>query len=146
MNGNAVSANEVLLGYYGSSAVTVQNQGTLTANNLYLGNGTSYHFLSSDAVGILGVYGGSSATTATVGNITGTANVYNGSTLNLGANLSLSGTLAVEDQGSVLNMNGYAVNANQVDLGYYDGNAVTVENRGARSRRPACWSATRRLT
>ena len=73
MNGNAVSANEVLLGYYGSSAVTVQNQGTLAANYLYLGNGTSYHFLPSDSVGYLNLSSGSSATTAAIGNITGSA-------------------------------------------------------------------------
>ena len=55
---------------------------------------------------------------------------YSGSTLNLGANISLAGNLDVENTGSVLNMNGHSINAASVLLGWFAGQSVTVQNQG----------------
>ena len=63
-------------------------------------------FGTGDAVSYLRLDNGSTATTAATGNVTGNVDVYSRSTLNLGANLSLSGYLNVQDSDSVLNMGG----------------------------------------
>jgi len=147
MNGYSINAYQVFLGYYGGgNPVTIENQGTLTAGYLTIGGGTTYNLLASDSVSNFYVGGGTSTlnsnvsyleltsgsvTTTATGSVTGGADVYGG-TLNLGANLSLGnyGSLTVEGFSSTLNMNGHSVNAYQVDLGYYQGSGINLENRG----------------
>ncbi len=98
-----------------------------------LANGSSLTFGANDAVSYLQLNGGSSATTASSGNVTGKLEVFSGSTLTLGANLTLSNEINVQGSGSTLNMAGYSLNAQTVTFGYngIGSPPVTIENRGA---------------
>ena len=73
---------------------------------------------------------GATATTTATGGVTGSADVYSGSTLTLGANLTLSGYLNVQDSGSTFDMGGHSITANQLLLGWNGSSAVTLHNRG----------------
>ena len=149
MNGNSIAASTIYLGWYDGQATTLNRgtvPGTLTATNLYVGNQT-LNLLPTDAVtnfyltnatstlnssvsvSSLGLQNGSVATTTAAGNVTGGAQVWTGSTLNLGAALNLSGTLDVRDTGTTINMNGNSIAASSIYLGWYDGEATTL-NRG----------------
>jgi hypothetical protein len=75
----------------------------------------------------LNLFSGSTATTAAVGNITGNANILSGSTLNLGADLSLTGQLDVENVGSAVHMNGHNISAGTILLGQFGDQAVTLD-------------------
>ena len=148
MNGNSIAANTIYLGWYDGQATTLNRgtvPGTLTATNLYVGNQT-LNLLPTDAVtnfyltnatstlnsGVsvlsLGLQNGSVATTTAAGNVTGGAQVWTGSTLNL-ACANLSGSLDVRDTGTTINMNGNSIAASTIYLGWYDGQATTL-NRG----------------
>jgi hypothetical protein len=85
----------------------------------YLNNATS---TLNSSVAFLDAQG-SQATTTAAGNVTGDARMV-GSTLNLGANMTLTGTMNIEF--STLNMNGYTLTANTTIL---EGGALL--NRGA---------------
>ena len=132
MGGNSLTAYELLLGWNGSSAVTLDNRGALTLTNLYVGNGMPFNINSGDSVGNFFLSGGTSTLNATVGSIslssgasaTTTAaggistagynesNVETGSTLTLGANLNMNtGILNVQDSGSMLDMGGNSLTA-----------------------------------
>lgn len=150
------SAQSVFLGYgsgtngaldLGSNALTIGSSlelgplggvgtikegagGSFTAQSAYVFGGNSLSFGANDAVGYLALSSGSNATTAAAGNVTGSTDVYTGSTLNFGANLNLSGSLNVQDSGSVLNMNGHSISANSIELGYNGSSAVTILNPG----------------
>ena len=129
MNGNNISAATVLLGWYDGQPVTLDRgttPGSLMATNLYVGTGSTFNFISSDSVSNL-TQSGATVTTAAVGNVTGNVNVDSGSTLNLGANLSLTGSLDVEQTGSVVHMNGNNISAATILLGWYDGQGVTLD-------------------
>ena len=148
MNGNNISAGTILLGWDDSQAVTLDRgttPGSLTATNLYV-YGSTLNLLSTDnitnfslsaatttlnsgvTVSSLNLYSGSTGTTTTAGNITGNVNVESGSTLNLGANLTLpGGTLDVENTGSIVHMNGKNITPIRSCLGWYDGQAVTLD-------------------
>ncbi len=125
MDGHAVNANEIYLGWYGGPT-TVLNRGPLTANDLNVGNQT-FNLIAADAVSNLNL--SNSATVLTAGNVTDSASAYSGSTLTLGADMSLTGGLDVADNGSTLDMGGHAVNASTIWLGWYGG-SPTVLNRG----------------
>jgi fibronectin-binding autotransporter adhesin len=137
MNGNNISANTTLLGWYGNQAVTLDRgttPGSLTATNLYVADNT-LNLLTSDkvtnfylsnstttlnsgvTVSFLQLQDGSTGTTTTAGNVTDNVNVLTGSTLNMGANLTLTGTMDVENTGSVVHMNGNNISAATILLG-----------------------------
>jgi hypothetical protein len=150
MNGHNISANQIFLGWNSAQAVTLDRgatPGSLTANYLY-NYGTTFNLLPTDAVtnfyisngstalnsgvavSYLQLQGASTGTTTTSGNITSGVGVYTGSTLNMGANLTLTGNMDVEDVGSAVHMNGHNISANQIYLGWNNGHAVTLD-RGA---------------
>ena len=145
MNGNNINANQIFLGYYDSQAVTLDRgttPGSLTANYLYVGN-NNFDLLAIDSVAnfyldnststlysnisSLQIQDGSTATTTATGTVSGSVSVYSGSTLNLAADLNLNSSLDVRDTGSVVHMNGNNINANQIYLGWYDNQAVTLD-------------------
>ncbi len=146
MNGHTLNAAELFLGWSGSSAVTLQNPGNIDVGSLYVGNGQTFNINASDtvtsfslsggsstlnnSVGTLNLYNGATATTTATGSVTTNAGVFSGSTLNLGANMNLAGSLGVEDSGSVLNMNGHTLNAAELFLGWSGSSAVTLQNPG----------------
>jgi hypothetical protein len=92
--------------------------------------------LNTHAVGTLDNYvsylqldNGASASTTGSGTVTGNIDVYSGSTLNLGANLSLSGYLNVQD-GSTFNAQGHALTADTLYAGWNGSSAATLINLG----------------
>ena len=146
MNGNNISADTILLGWYDGQGVTLDRgttPGSITATNLYLA-GSTLNLLPTDnvtnftlsnaattlnsgvAVSSLTLESGSVGTTTTTGNVTANLSVL-ASTLNMGANLSLTGSLDVEQTGSVVHMNGNNISANTILLGWYDGQPVTLD-------------------
>jgi len=153
MNGNNISANSIFLGYFDGQPTTLNRgttPGSLTADNLYVAN-QNFNLLASDSITNFTLTNGSTtlnngvsvsglsltnatATTTAANNVTGNVSVYGTtattgpSTLNLGANLTLSGALDVRDN-STVNMNGNNISANSIFLGYYDGQPTTL-NRG----------------
>ncbi len=146
MQSHNITANEVFLGWYGSSAVTLQNLGDITATNLYVGNGLTFNITSSDTitnfylnsgasstltnnVSYLQLNNGSTATTTGTGSVTGSIDVYGGSTLTAGADLNLSGNLNVQDS-SMFNAQGHALTADSLLVGWYGSSAATVTNLG----------------
>jgi hypothetical protein len=147
MQGHNITANQPLFGWYGSSAVTLQNLGNIAATSLYVGNGMTFNLTSADTVtnfylnshatstltnnvSYLQLQNGSSATTAATGSVTGSVDVYNGSTLTAGANLNLTGYLNVQDSGSTFNAQGHALTADTLYAGWYNTSAVTISNLG----------------
>jgi hypothetical protein len=114
----------------GLGTITEGSGGSFTAATVNVESGNTFAFGSGDVTTNLNLYSGATGTTAATCNVTGSIMDYSGSTLNLGANLSLSGSLDVENTGSVLNMNGQSLNAGTILLAWFVGPAVTVQNQG----------------
>ncbi len=129
MAGHALSAATVFLGQ-GIGPVTVLNNGPLTASTLNVASGSVFNFSASDSVGTLNLSNSAQATTAATGNVTGSVTVGSSSTLTLGAAMTLSSNLDLE-QYSTLNMAGHALSAPTVFFGAADNQPVTVLNGGA---------------
>ena len=147
MGGNPLSASAVYLGFNFSQPVTVLNRGAITTANLYVYGGQTFDISASDAVTNLTLSSGTStlyspvssltlsntshATTTPAASVTGNVTLNTGSTLTMGAPLTLSGqkTLDVE-QYSTLDMGGNPLSAYTVSLGYSDKQPITVLNRG----------------
>ena len=137
MGGHSLLTGTLYLGYYGSSSVTLEDRGTITAGTLNLGNAQAFTFGAADSVGFLNLNGGSSVTTAAVGNVIFGVNVNDGSTLTLGANLSTSfynnGTsnyVNIQDSGSEFDAQGHAITTNNLYLGWNGTAPVNVINLG----------------
>jgi hypothetical protein len=151
MGGFSLTGYSLLLGWNGSSAVTVANRGALTLTNLYVGNGLAFNINSGDSVGNFFLRGGASTFNATVGTINlsngasatttaaggirnagfGTSNVQTGSTLTLGANLNMNtGSLNVQDSSSKLDMGGHNLSGYELLLGWNGSSAVTAIDAG----------------
>ena len=73
--------------------------------------------------------GGSSATTSATGNVTGNVGVMTGSTLTLGADMSV-GSVNVQDSGSTFNMAGHNLTAETVLFGSRGSSPVNLQNLG----------------
>ncbi len=122
LGGFNLAAGTIYLGWYGpTGAIDNSVSGSsITATNLYINNGNSYSFGTSDVVSYLNLSGSSSATTAATGNLTGIVDVNSG-TLNLGAALSLNNTFYVEN-GGVVNAAGHDITVTgggSIFLGWY---------------------------
>ena len=149
MNGNSIAASSIYLGWYDGEATTLNRgtvPGTLTATNLYVGNQT-LNLLPTDAVtnfnltnanstlnstvsvSMLGLQNGSVATTTAAGNVTGGALAWDWQYAQPRRCVNLSGSLDVRDTGTTINMNGNSIAASTIYLGWYDGEATTL-NRG----------------
>jgi len=144
MNGHTITANTINLGYFDGTQTTLLNQGTFAVTNLNVGNqtlnlnaaDTVYNYNLTNAtstlntsVSQLDMANGSTATTTAAGSVTGGVQVFTSSTLNMGANMTLSDTMDVRGN-STLNMNGHTLTANTIKLGYVDGSQTTVLNQG----------------
>ena len=131
LGGNALTiTGSLAIGQSGGAGTLNEGGGSFTAQNAYVyGSGNSLTFGANDAVSYLQLNSGSSATTA-AGNVTGKVNVLTGSSLNLGANLSLTGNLNVQDSGSMLNAQGHAITASNLYLGWNGSSPVSVTNLG----------------
>ena len=71
----------------------------------------------------------STVTTTAVGNVTGNVNIYSGSTLTLGADMTLSGNMDIRDTNTTVDMAGHSLMRDCVILGWYGG-VPTLLNRG----------------
>jgi hypothetical protein len=132
----------------GTHVVNFLNRGDLDVRELFVANQalnltatdrvSSYHlangsttFAPGATVYSLYMQGGSTATTTAVGNITGVAGVWLGSTLTLGADLNLTSGVDVSGDNSTLNAQGHRITAPQLYLGWGGGANVRLLNRGA---------------
>ena len=137
--GHNLSANALSLGFISTPVVTFERgsgtQGALTLGTLDIGNSQSLALISTDRISVANIIGGT-LTTAASGNITGAvqlgiSNSGLDGTMNLGANLTLSGNLDVQDSGTIFNAQGHAVSAAVLYLGWNGTAPVTVNNVGA---------------
>jgi hypothetical protein len=150
-NSHAVSANAITAEISGVPVFV--NPGSLTASTLTVSNSTagqtSFNLTTADTVsgfrvngvnttlaaGVsvqnLGVDSGggitATATTSTVGNVTGSAFVYTGCTLTLGGDLNLTGNLSLS---GTINANGHAISAVYIYL-TENGSPFAIFNRGS---------------
>jgi hypothetical protein len=129
-----LKADALLLGFNGLSDVNLTNRGILEVETLSMGNGQELTLKAGDRIGQFDLTGaGTTLTNFVPANISTGGTVAAGSTLNLDSNMSITGTLDVENIGSTLNMNGHSLSATFLTLGYAQSDPVTVENRGALS-------------
>lgn len=147
LNGHAISAVDILLGWEGDQPVTLNRGGaggTLHAQELLVGN-CSFDLPATDKVGAfdlnnatstlhtnvpdLFAENGSTVTTTAGGSATHTVGIQSGSTLNLGADLASSNFIEFRYADTTFNLNGHAVTSNLIFLGWYDNEPVTI-NRG----------------
>ena len=139
--GNNLAASYLLLGFSGTSTVTLNRgsgtPGTLTLGNLFLGNGQNLTLIGGDTISNgsngVNVENGATLTTAATSNISqNDVNITTGGTMNLTASLDLSGSnnLNVQDAGSVLNAQGNSITAGKIFVGSSGSAAVTVNNLG----------------
>ena len=131
-NSKLTIGGNLYLGYSGGATGTIlRGSGYFTASGLSVDNSNLFIFGTLDTVSGLSLYNSATAvTTAATGNVTANAIVYSGSTLKLGANLSLTGGLDVRGSGAILDMGGHTATAVTVLLGWNDGQPISVQNRG----------------
>lgn len=147
--GKDISASsQILLGWDGVGA-ELQNRGKLTTNELLV-RGQDFQLTANDAVnrliinagttnlgavvvlGRLDLLGGATGTTAATGNITNYVHVEAGSTLTLGANLTLSDKLNIRGAGTIVNSAGKNITASsQLLFGWDSGGTPELQNVGS---------------
>jgi hypothetical protein len=143
LGGNTLTiTNSLVIGQSSSTGVLSEGGGSFTAANAYVENGNSLSFGASDAVSYLQLTGSSKATTAATGNITGSIDVYTGSTLTAGADLSLTSNLNVEDSGSTLNMQGHILSPPAASISAGAAPRRSPCKTSTTSPPPTSWSAT----
>ena len=135
--GHALTVNSTIyLGTSGGSAAIVHNGGTFSTYYLNLDAGNSFTFAAGDTSNGLSITDTSQVTTAGVSNVGVSVGVDLGSSLTLGAAMTLDssylGVLDVESN-STLNMAGHPVSANTVALAWNSGNPESALQR-AQSR------------
>jgi hypothetical protein len=143
---NIQVTNQLLLGWNGVGA-QISNRGTITTGRMNV-RGQNFDLTPTDAVGYLVMGAGATnlgagvvvgwldltenatGTTAQAGNITNTVLVEGGSTLTLGADLSLSDSLNIRGAGTVLNATGHNLTASNQFLLGWDAVGAQLINRG----------------
>ena len=126
-----LTADTLYIAWFGIAPVTVEDRGNITANNVYVGNGTNFNINATDTVtnftlngssttlnsnvSNLNMYNFSTATTTASGSVTGNVIDNTRSVLTLGADLSLTGSLTVEGL-ATLNAQGHAITADTLLL------------------------------
>jgi fibronectin-binding autotransporter adhesin len=129
MAGYPVSAATVDIGSNDLQPVSVTNRGPITAAYLTVAAQT-FNLNPSDMVSNLTLINNAQTATAAAGNITSSVTLNGGSMLTLGASMTLSGILDLE-QSSTLSMAGYPVSAATVEIGSKDVQPVNVLASGA---------------
>jgi hypothetical protein len=130
--GNTLNVTRGITIDLGKGAI-VDDGGSYTSASLEVRGANAYSFGPLDSVGSLEVDDGSTVTTASTNNVQNNVTVYGGptpTTLNLGADLNVSGYVAVDYAGGALNMNGHNITAASIGLGS-NGSAPVTLNRGA---------------
>ncbi len=148
-----ITAYQIYLGWNaGNSSWSLTNRGNLNATYLYVygqtlnltaADSVQYYYLSGAggsttlqsgaSVNQMNLSAGASATISTGGSAASNISL-NFSTLTLGADLSLSGTLSGTldvENGSIVNAQGHNITANEINLGWNTGNSFwSLTNRG----------------
>ena len=94
LNGFQLTTTYLTIGSTSSARGTVNhNGGSLNTQELGVFNGHNLLLTAADVAGIFHLVNGSTANTASAGNLTNSAYLFNGSTLTLGADLNLTGAL-----------------------------------------------------
>jgi fibronectin-binding autotransporter adhesin len=130
--GYSLTANDIELGTASNpGGWTLLHQGQITAATLNVYGGPTLAFGSGDSVTNLGAYAGASVTTSAVGNLTGTVSLDGtGTTLQLGAALTLSGALDLTN-GASLNAQGHDIAASLISIGFSGASASFLISPGA---------------
>lgn len=115
----------------GIGALSEAAGGSFTTSTIAVRGSHPFTFGANDQATNLTAFSGGTVTTTSTENLSGKASVSGGSTLNLGAPLSLADPqgLDVSDNGSAVNMNGFPIVASKMFLGYDNTYPVTL-NRG----------------
>jgi hypothetical protein len=146
-NSFEVQANQILVGWNSTGAL-LQNYSKLTANHLLV-RAQDFQLTATDAVGRfalrdgdtnlgagvvinrLDLSEGATAITSETGNITGFVLLEAGTTLTLGADLSLSDKIDIRGNGTILNAQGHDISAtNEILLGWSGSGTPTLQNPG----------------
>jgi fibronectin-binding autotransporter adhesin len=129
LGNSALTVGSLYVGYSGAGTV-MRTTGSIIGSNLYVGSGSSFTFGGGDAIGSFNM-SGSTATTASTGNITNSILLDGSSTLTLGAALSVSGSVDIRN-GSILNAQNFSIAANQIFVGWNGNSPVAqLQNRGS---------------
>jgi hypothetical protein len=129
-----ITADTLYLGYNGGTNVRLLNKGELAVTKLYVYNQTqNLSFGAIDRVANLTLYNAAASTAAT-GNLTGSVWITNGSTLTLGADLTVTGFIQVDGGyfNDTLNAQGHKITADTLTFGYQGSNGRLL-NRGTLS-------------
>jgi len=132
-NYNLVVGNNLIVGNApGSTGSILRGSGSFSAGNLYVNYGNDLAFGAADAVGYLQLANSSSLTTTSTANVTDHVDVLSGSHLTVGADMTLSGVLNLQESGSTLDMGGHKLTAaSGILLGWNNRSASpTLLNRG----------------
>jgi hypothetical protein len=142
--GHKITADTLLVGY--GTNIRFLNRGDLAVTTLYMTNQTinlgaadqvtNFQLIngSTNLGGVAGIQSlylqNSSATTTATGNLTGSVEVFDGSTLTLGADLAVGpNNIEVNGNNSTINAQGHAITARTLNL--IGGNNVQLLNDGA---------------
>jgi hypothetical protein len=146
MAGHALSAAQISFGWDNDQLTTLSNRGRLTATDLYVAN-QPFDLYDTDSITnsfslrngtstintpLVSLYLSTNSTAATTaaGNVTGNVQIYSGSTLTLGADMTLSGTLDLQDTDSTLDMAGHDISADQIFFGWNSEGLPTLLHSG----------------
>ena len=145
--GHKITAGGLRLGVDGGTNVRLLNKGELAVTELYVAD-QAFNLGTADAVTDFHLINGStnleaaavvqdlylrdaSATTAVTGNLTGSVDVLFGSTLTLGADLSVSGYVHADfGDNSAIDAQGHKITADTLSLGYLGVTNVRLLNKG----------------
>ena len=126
----------------GVGSILESSGGSFQAGSLQVRSGNVATFGANDVAGSLIDAGGSTVTTTATGNVASAVLMAGASTLNLGADLTLTktavagtGQLTATGTGTTINMNGHAINAYAVELGIPPGPGSPAASR------PPRWTA-----
>lgn len=143
--GHTITTPNLSLGWEGGPA-QLQNKGALAVTTLWVANQTlnlgaadqvagftlingSSNLGAISGIQSLSLSNGSTAVTAAAGNLTGTVGV-SGSSLTLGADLTVSGLVRVSGDNSTLDAQFHKITAGTLDLGTQGGTNVRLLNKG----------------
>src|SRR5262249_26278023 len=125
---------QLFLAWFDGQPVTLNRggtSGTLTTPNLYVGNIT-FNLFAADSATNHDQRDRSTVATGATSNAIASVQLMSDSTLNLGANMNLTGNFDIRDTGTIVNLNGHPLNVgNQLFLAYFDGQPITLNRGGA---------------
>jgi hypothetical protein len=115
---------------YLSDGAEINDRGVLTVGYLSVW-GQPFDLASADVVFNLNLDNGAAVTTAVTGNVTDYVGVYGGSTLTLGADLAVTGSVSMSGAGSKIDAQGKNITAGSLYLDGGGSNDVQLLNDGA---------------